>query len=439
MEHPVSQKPPVPKPQPAPSAPQPAPAAQKPVQPKPAAAQNPQPKPQPKPGGSGSNGGQGAKAASIRPPAGSSRLRGRHMIVIMSFVLCVVLPTILSGWYLWALAEDQYASKVGFSVRREEAGSSMDFLKGLTNISGSSSTDTDILFEFIQSQRLVAEMDAEINLRQIWTKPKRDPVFALTDDSSIEELVKYWNKMITLSYGTGSGLLEVEVRAFEAADAERITQTLFKKSSDMINDLSAIAREDSISYAREELDTALMRLRDARAEVTQFRNSNQIVNPEMDLQSQAGLLARLQQQQAETLIEIDLLADTARADDPRVEQARRKLDVIEKRISAERKKLGFGSGADDGTAFADLVGEYERLVVNREFAEKAYISALAAYDAALAESRRKSRYLAAYMEPTLAETPEYPHRFALLSMIALFLGLSWAITVLITYSLRDRR
>lgn len=439
MEHPVSQKPPVPKPQPAPAAPQPqpAPAAQKPAQPKPATPQQPQQKPGG--GGGAAGGGTGAKAAPIRPPAGSSRLRGRHMIVIVSFILCVVLPTLISGWYLWARAEDQYASKVGFSVRREEAGSSLDFLRGLTNISGSSSTDTDILFEFIQSQRLVAEMDAEINLRQIWTKPKHDPVFALTKDSSIEELVEYWNKMITLSYGSGSGLLEVEVRAFEATDAERITQTLFRKSSDMINDLSAIAREDAISYARDELDTALLRLRTARAEVTQFRNANQLVNPEMDLQSQAGLLARLQQQQAESLIEIDLLAETARPDDPRVEQARRKLDVIEKRISAERKKLGFGSGTDDGTAFADLVGEYERLVINREFAEKAYTSALAAYDAALAESRRKSRYLAAYMEPTLAETPEYPHRFALLSMIALFLGLTWAITVLITYSLRDRR
>lgn len=439
MEHPVSQKPPVPKPQPTPAAPRPkpAPAAQKPAQPKPAAPQQPEQKPSDDGGAAG--GGPGTKATPIRTPAGSSRVRGRHMIVIVSFILCVILPTLLSGWYLWTRAEDQYASKVGFSVRREESGSSLDFLKGLTNISGSSSTDTDILFEFLQSQRLVAEMDAEINLRQMWTKPKRDPVFALTEDSSIEDLVKYWNKMITLSYGSGSGLLEVEARAFTAADAERITQTLFRKSSEMINGLSAIAREDAISYARDELDTALVRLRDARAEVTRFRNANQIVNPEMDLQSQAGLLARLQQQQAETLIEIDLLTETARRNDPRVEQARRKLDVIEKRIAAVRKKLGFGTGADDGTAFADLVGEYERLVVNREFSEKAYISALAAYDAALAESRRKSRYLAAYMAPTLAETPEYPHRFALLSMIALFLGLSWAITVLITYSLRDRR
>ena len=53
-----------------------------------------------------------------------------------------------------------------------------------------------------------------------------------------------------------------------------------------------------------------------------------------------GLLNSLQAQLAETLIELDLLAETARSDDPRVEQAKRKTVVIEKRIAEERRKLG---------------------------------------------------------------------------------------------------
>ena len=164
--------------------------------------------------------------------------------------------------------------------------------------------------------------------------------------------------------------------------------------------------EDAISYAREELDVALERLRAARETVTRFRNENQLINPEIDLQSQAGLLGNLQAQQAETLIEIDILRETSREGDPRLEQAERRLAVIERRISAERQKLGFrGAGADD-KAFSEIVGEYERLVVDREFAEQAYVTALASYDSTQAEARRKTRYLAAYMEPTEAETAE---------------------------------
>ena len=378
-------------------------------------------------------------ARSVAKPASPAYRRGRHVVVLLSFLLFVVVPSALTGVYLYTVAVDQYASKVGFSVRREDSNSALGVLSGLTSLSNSSSSDTDILYEFIQSQKLVLDIDDDLDLRAIWSKPSEDVVFAIKSDASVEELVEYWNRMVRISYGAGSGLIEVEVLAFDPVNATTISQTLFEKSSQMINELSDIARQDSIRYAREELDVALERLKEARSVVTQFRNLNQIVNPDIDIQTQAGLLGNLQNQQAETLIEIDLLEGTVSSTDPRMVQATRRLEVIENRIVQERKKLGGGGTTDDGTAFADLLGDYERLVVDREFAETSYVSALATYDAALAESRRKTRYLAAYMEPTVAETPAYPKRLTLLSLVTLFLSLIWSVIVLVAISVRDRR
>lgn len=381
-----------------------------------------------------------AAAPPVGPVAGPTKRRGRHVLIVLSFLVMVVGPSVGAGYYLWTLAVDQYASRVGFSVRREDAGNTFEMLGGLTNLSGSSSNDTDILFEFIQSQKLVSDIDAELNLREMWSRPEEDVVFALEKDASIEELVDYWDHMVRVSYGAGSGLIEVEVVAFSAEDATAVASAIFNRSSDMINDLSDIARQDSIGYARDELETALERLREARAIVTLFRNENQVVDPELDLRSQAGLLAMLETQQAEALIELDVLRTAiSRESDPRLEQAQLRLTVIEERIAAERQKLGFGSANDDGTAFADLIGEYERLTVDRQFAEQSYVSALASYDAAQAEARRKTRYLAAYMEPTQAQTPEYPKRITLLALFALFAFLVWSILVLVIYSIKDRR
>jgi capsular polysaccharide transport system permease protein len=377
----------------------------------------------------------------MRPPVRRAYAKPRHFLVLLSFVLFVIAPSIVSGVYLWAVAVDQYASSVGFSVRREDAGSPTDVLSGLTNISGSSSSDTDILFEYLQSQKLVTEIDDEIDLHAIWSKPENDPVFALEAGASIEELMDYWERMVTVSYGTGAGLIEVEVRAFTSEDATLIAEVLFDKSSDMINQLSAIARADGIRYTQEELVEAENRLRSARETLTRFRNANQIVDPELDLRSQAGLLANLQEQKAASLIELDLLRKTARESDPRIEQAQRRLEVIDERIAQERQKLGgsvpLQAGGDQG--FADLIGEYERLVVDREFAQEAYISARAAHDSSLSEARRKSRYLAAYMEPTRAQTAAYPKRFTLQVVITLFLFLLWGIAVMVYYSIKDRR
>ena len=205
----------------------------------------------------------------------------------------------------------------------------------------------------------------------------------------------------------------------------------------MINQLSAIAREDAISYARDELEQAQTRLTEARVALAEWRNENQTVDPAADTQGQMGLVTNLQAQLAEALIEFDILRDTTRENDPRITQAERRIAVIEERIVAERAVLG--TNGSTGVAFADLVGEYERLVVDQEFAEQAYTAALAAFDAARNEARRQSRYLAAHVRPTLAEASEYPDRPTILITISLLLFLIWSVLALVAYSLRDRR
>jgi len=64
---------------------------------------------------------------------------------------------------------------------------------------------------------------------------------------------------------------------------------------------------------------------------------------------------------------------------------------------------------------------------------------LLGYDAARAEANRQSLYLAAYIEPTKAERPEFPNRPLIIGIVALFSFLIWAILSLAYYALRDRR
>jgi len=378
----------------------------------------------------------------VSPAAPPAATRPRHWGVVLSFVLFVVLPAMITAWYLWERAADQYASRLAFSVRTEEAGSALEFLGGISSLSGSGSADTDVLYQFIQSQELVREVDDDLDLVAIWSRPgiERDPIFAYDPDGTIEDLQRQWDRMISITYDSGTQLIQLRVQAFDPDDAQAIAEAIYARSTEMINQLSAIAREDAIRYARSDLEQAVERLKQARAALTQFRNRTQIVDPTVDLQGQAGLVNTLNQQLAEALIELDLLRETTRQGDPRISQAERRIRVIEARIGEERQKLGLGgNGAADQEAFADLVGEYERLVVEQSFAENSYTSALAAFDASRAEAGRQSRYLAAHVRPTLAERAEYPERPILLTLITLFLFLVWAVVVLTVYSLRDRR
>ena len=376
-----------------------------------------------------------AAVAAAGPMASPAQMRPRHRLLMLSFLVVVFLPLLVSAAYLWGVAKDQYASTVGFSVRREDATSAADILGGLTSFSNSSSSDTDILYEYLRSQKLVADMDVRLDLRAIWSKPVGDPVFTLDPEGSIEDLLDYWQGMVRTSYDSSTGLIEVRVLAFDPADATRIAQELLDQSATMINKLNLAAREDAVRFSREELAAAEDRLRAAREAVTAFRVKNQIVDPTTDFQKQAGLVGMLDNQLAEAQIEIDLLAGAAE-NDPRLIQAKRRAEVIEARIAAERAKVGVQGGQKD---YAALAADYERLAVDREFAEKAYVTALSAYDGAKAASQRTSRYLAAHVLPTRAEVSRYPERLSILGLLALFLGLVWSIGTLVVYSLKDRR
>lgn len=382
-----------------------------------------------------------AAVSHVAPPVNASRMKRRHWLIVTSFVLMVLGPAAVTAWYLWERAADQYASTVAFSVRKEEATSAIELLGGITQLSGSSSSDTDILYEFIQSQKLVAEIDQDLDLRAIWSKPAGDPIFRYDSPGTIEDLVRHWARKVRIYYDSATGLIEVRALAFTPEDATAIAQAIYARSVAMINDLSDIARQDAIRYARTELDSSVERLKAARAAITEFRNRTQIVDPQIDLQTQAALLGNLEGQRATALIEVDVLDETTRPGDPRMEQARRRVRVIEDRIASERKKMGIGAGADSeqGQVYAELVGDYERLQVDLQFAERTYTGALAGYDSALAEAQRQTRYLAAYVLPTTAEKSQYPQREMLLGLITLFAFLLWAISVLVAYSLKDRR
>ena len=378
----------------------------------------------------------------VRPLAPPAKVESRHKGLLASFAGLVLLPVAAAAFYLYTMAQDQFASTVGFTVRSEEAASATDLLGGLGSALGGTGNnhDADILYEFVRSQELVRRIDARLDLRSLYSRhADADPLMSFDPEGTIEDLTSYWDRMLRISYDAGSGLMELRVLAFDPNEAKAIAEAVVDESSAMINALAAQAREDATRYAREDLGLAEERLIIAREALTAFRMRSQIVDPAADIQGQMGLLNTLQAQLAEALIDYDLLASTARSEDPRVSQAERRIEVIEERIAQEREKFGAVDQTNGGVTYATTIAEFERLAADREFAELSYTAARTAYDAALAEAARQSRYLAAYIQPTLAERSEFPQREVILAVVALFSFLIWAILSLVYYSLRDRR
>lgn len=383
-----------------------------------------------------------APVVEVRPIAQPASMRRRHWGLLLSFLLLVLAPLAGLSYYLWTFAEDQYSSTTGFSVRSEESGGASDLLGGLAQFSSrNTGTDSDILYEFIQSQEIVEAIDEAVDLRAHYSAPwPTDWMFAIWPDVTLEDLIWYWQRIVRISYDQPTGLIEVRVLAFDPDIAQTIAKAIVSESQDMINALSNQAREDAMRYARDDLDQALETLKASREALTQFRTRTRIVDPEADIQGRMGVMNNLQQALATSLIEFDLLRDTVSATDPRVLNAQRRIEVIRERIAAERQTFASDStelGAV-GEDYPSLIAEFESLTVDREFAEETYRAALTALDLARTNAQRQSRYLATYIQPTLAQTSEFPRRLILVGLAALFLTMLWAILSLVYYSIRDR-
>lgn len=378
--------------------------------------------------------------AGLQPVAGPTRIRRRHRGLMLSIGFVIVLPLALTILYLTILAEDQYASNTGFTIRQEETGSASDLMGGIAQVFGSGALgNADLLFEFVQSQDIVERINARFDLVTHYTANwPTDPLFALWPWATIEDLVWFWGRMVKVTYNQASGLMLVEVRAGDPQSAQLISQMIVEESEQMINRLNETARRDTTRNAEADLSAAVERLRTAREDMAEFRVRTQIVDPQADIQGRLGVLNNLQQQLAEAMINNDLLLLTSDENDPRVRQTQRRIEVVRDRIQQERRNFAEQDVTVDETDYPRLIAQYESLLVDQGFAESTYQAALTALDAARSNASRQSLYLASFIKPTLAQRAAYPQRFLIAGLALFFLTLLWSVMALIYYSLRDR-
>lgn len=382
---------------------------------------------------------QSAVFPPIAEPAPIAGPRRRHWVLLFSLFLLVILPTALWGIYLWTRATDQYASTVGFSVRREESAPSIDMFGGIFGGSSSgTASDTDILYEFIRSPDLVQRTDDALDIRTMFARNWPDDfVFAFDPSGTIEDLTDYWRRQVKIYYDDSTGIITVKVSAFTPEDAKAIADEIFAESERVVNGLSEQARRDATRLAEAELEKSRGVLTEARQAMTAFRVRTRIVDPTIDLGAQMTVMTTLQGQLAEAQVALDTLRQNARPSDQRIVQAEMRVEALRAQIEQERDK--FGGDSPDGENYAQMMADYERLKVDLEFAEGAHQTARIGYESALATAQRQTRYLAAHISPSVAQRSLEPSRPWLLALGAGLAFVLWSIMILVYYSVRDRR
>ncbi|MGA0602281.1 chain-length determining protein [Caulobacter sp. KR2-114] len=356
------------------------------------------------------------------------------------FLVVVALPTLLAAVYYLLLAAPLYVSESRFVVRARAQPAGPAALGMVLQSVGvqvsAGQTDAFEVHEYMTSRDAVADLERRRQLRSLLARPEADFLARFPrpfESNSFEQLFKNYKRFVTVGYDPNSGVSTLRVQAFRAQDAAQIANTLLDGGEAVVNRLNARAAQDAISEAHREVVEAEGRSLAAQQALTGFRNRERLIDPARTSMAGLDLIGQLETQLATLRAQ--------RASQAALAPQSAQLAVMDKQIAgfeaqivAERARI---AGQTD--SLAPKIGEYERLMLERDFADKALASADLALEAAQIDARRKQLYLERIVYPNVADKAEQPYRLRSIALVFVTALVAYAIIALTLAGLREHR
>lgn len=352
------------------------------------------------------------------------------------FIFTVLIPTTLAIIYYGLIASDIYISESRFVVRSPQRQSQTGLLGSLLSGTGFSRSQDDAysVHDFIRSRDALKALDEQLDLRKKFSSSNIDFLkrFGTPDfDKSFEALHKYYQKRVGVDSDSTSGISILQVNAFTAEDALKINQLLLEMSEKLVNKLSDRGREDILRTAVAEAKEYEGKAKAAALALAAFRSQNGVVDPERQTVYQLQQMSKLQDELIATQTQLNQLKAFA-PDNPQIPALRNRMETLQHAVDAEFQKM-----AGSGGSLTNKAATYERLALDRAFADKQLAVALTSLESARSEAQRKQLYLERVVQPNLPDVAIEPRRFR--SALTIFvLGLvAWGILTLLAASVRE--
>ena len=378
-------------------------------------------------------------ALELKPPASSWRgaLKKRLSRINRLFLLTVVVPTVLATLYFGLIASDVYVSESRFVVRSpdKQMGSGLGALLKGAGFSRAQD-DSYTVHDYVLSRDALKEINDKLGVGKAFSSSQVD-LFSrfggLDFDLSFEALHRYYQKKVEMLQDSVSSISTLTVRAYTAQDAVGINQKLLELSEALVNRMNERGRQDLIRSAALEVSTAEAKAKAAGLALSAYRTAKGVVDPERQATAQLQQIAKLQDELIATKTQLaQLKAFTPQ--NPQIPAMQLRAKTLQGEMDIETGKV-----TGSGRSLSNKAADYQRLALEREFADKQLGSAMASLELARNEAQRKQVYIERIVQPSLPDLAMEPRR--LRSILATFvLGLvAWGILSMLLAGVREHQ
>lgn len=352
------------------------------------------------------------------------------------FVLVVLFPTLLASLYYGLIASDVYISESRYVVRSPQRQAASGILGSLLQSTGFSRSQDDAysVQDYILSRDALQELDEKLGVIKAYSSKDADPINrfpGLAWDHSFEAFYRYYGKHIGVEYDPVSSISVLDVRAFTASDAEKINDLLLQMAERLVNQLNDRSRQDLIRFAEQEVQEAEDKAKDAALALSAYRSRQSVFEPDKQAALQLEGVAKLQEELLATEAQLAQLRKLS-PDNPQIPALLTRAETLRGAKESETAKVTGGRGS-----FSARSPNFERLALEREFADKQLATALASLEVARNEAQRKQLYLERLVKPNLPDKAIEPKRGRSVLTVFVLSLIAWGVVSLLVAAVRE--
>ncbi|MBN3852513.1 chain-length determining protein [Paraburkholderia sp. Ac-20340] len=331
------------------------------------------------------------------------------MRVFKLIIWAVIVFAVLSIPYWLIFASDRYVSQATVIMQRTDQinGPSMVIPTAISAAAGVNSSDQLLLREYLLSEDMLEKLDARLDLRSHYSNWHRDPVSRMWfKDAPVEWFYQYWLNRVDVEYDDYSGVLRIQVQAYDASTAKAIVDLMVGLGEQHMNELGHQLAQSQVDFLQKQVTFAHDRLLEASTNLINFQNRKGLVAPASTAESLNALIAKLEAQKTDIQTQLASLPADLSPSQPTVLMLKKSLAALEQQIALKRAELA----SPESRTLNYTVEEFQRLQLQVNFAQDLYKTSLSAMEQGRMDAARTLKMVSVLQSPTMPGYPVQPQR-----------------------------
>lgn len=349
-------------------------------------------------------------------------------VVVVITILCLVVPNGLAIAYFGFLASDQYQSEARFTVRSSTPALGRDQLAKVTGMPAAKIVqDTQIVINLISSHEILEMLRGKIDLRSIFGGTSIDWWARLPEKATTEEVLAYWEDMVSTSINPSSGIVTLRVRAFKPEDSVNVVRAVLAASETVVNQVNDRIWKDVSSTAQENFDSAKDQLAKTRDALALARNQNGVLSVEGSSSIISNLITTTESEKLKLQLRYNSQSSKIENSAPQMRVLQREIESKEQQLKELNARLA-GQGTV-GRSLADVSEDLSQLQMAQTLAEQRFASSVKTLEQVKFVSQQQLLYLDSFLPPQLPDEATYPKRMLWISLTLVASFLVWGVAL----------